>query len=60
MEENSRRALPYWLVNVPQEEWPSECPDYLKNVSEKDKASLSTLDADYHRLSWDEVKEIIG
>ena len=52
--------LPYWLVNVPEEQWPSSCPDFLANVSSTDKDILSTLDDDYHRLTWPEVQEIIS
>ena len=53
-------SMPYWLVNVPQDQWPSSCPEFLINVSAKDKEILSTLDADYRRLTWPEVQEIIG
>ena len=53
-------SLPYWLVNVPKEQWPSSCPEFLVNANAKDRAILSTLDSDYHRLTWSEVKEIIS
>lgn len=56
----AREALPYWLVNVPSDQWPAECPEFLINVNVKDRAILSTLDADYKRQSWPEVQQIIS
>lgn len=51
--------LPYWLVNVPKDKRPAECPDFLADVNEKDRRILETPDSDYHRLTWAEVKDII-
>ncbi|MCJ1413417.1 hypothetical protein MMC19_007522 [Ptychographa xylographoides] len=53
------KQLPYWLVNVPEDLWPSECPEFLVNANAKDRSILSTPDTDYHRATWREVKEII-
>lgn len=53
-------ALPYWLVNVPKEQWPSECPDFLVNVNTKDRGILATPDAQYRRQSWPEVQHFIS
>jgi hypothetical protein len=53
-------SVPFWLVNVPPAEQPTECPDFLRNANAKDRGILNTKDADYHRQSWDEVKRIIG
>ncbi|KAF2458420.1 hypothetical protein BDY21DRAFT_342465 [Lineolata rhizophorae] len=55
-----REHVPYWLANVPKRDWPAECPPHLRGLSDKDKKTLSTRDADFRRLSWAEVKEIIG
>ena len=52
--------LPYWLVNVPQAEWPKECPEFLLNANAKDRGILATLDSKYHRLTWPEVQKIIS
>lgn len=54
-----QEALPYWLVNVPTDQRPAECPDFLADASEKDRKILATPDAEYRRLSWPEVQEII-
>ncbi|KAF2469160.1 uncharacterized protein BDR25DRAFT_264366 [Lindgomyces ingoldianus] len=50
--------LPFWLVNVPRDQWPKECPEFLKECGEKDRSIIGTPDAEYKRLSWDEVTEI--
>ena len=52
--------LPFWLVNVPWDQWPAECPDFLRDVGEKDRMIIGTPDSDYKRLSWQEVQEIIS
>lgn len=52
--------VPYWLANVPKEQWPSECPEFLVNLSERDQMLVGKSDKDYHRLTWPEVKKVIG
>ncbi|KAI4676329.1 uncharacterized protein J4E88_007243 [Alternaria novae-zelandiae] len=51
--------LPFWLVNVPRDQWPSECPDFLRNISDKDKGIIGTPDEEYRVLRWDEVRAIV-
>ncbi|KAH0543544.1 hypothetical protein FGG08_002105 [Glutinoglossum americanum] len=51
--------LPFWLVNIPTDEWPTECPDYLVNTNAKDREILSTRDEDFQRHTWQEVRTII-
>lgn len=53
-------GLPYWRVNIPKSEWPQKCPDFLLDVSERDREILLTLDDQYHRATWVEVQECIG
>lgn len=36
--------LPFWKVNVPQEQWTDECPDFLRACSEKDKGIIGMRD----------------
>lgn len=58
---NSRSSsLPYWLVNVPREEWPDKCPEYLRNLDERDREILGTPDAEYKRMSWEEIDELVS
>jgi hypothetical protein len=52
--------LPYWQVNVPASERSGTCPDFLLNQSEKNQQTLSTPDEEFRRLTWPEVKELIG
>ena len=53
-------ALPFWKVNVPREQWAAECPDFLKDISEKDQRIIGTPDAEYTLLSWPEVRELVS
>lgn len=54
------QKLPFWLVNVPKDQWPSECPEYLKGLSEKDVGIINTPDQNYHKLTWPEVQDLIS
>ncbi|KAJ5628884.1 hypothetical protein N7490_011112 [Penicillium lividum] len=51
--------LPYWLVNVPQSQWTTECPSFLQNQSLKNIQCLSTPDTHYQRQNWELVQAII-
>ena len=53
-------SLPFWKVNVPREQWPAECPDFLKDISEKDEGIIGTPDKEYTLLSWQEVQELVS
>ena len=53
-------TLPFWKVNVPREQWPAECPDFLSHVSEKDKSIIGTPDENYTLLTWPEVRELVS
>lgn len=48
--------LPYWQVNVPDTLRSEECPDFLRNISDKDRKIISTPDSEYQRDSWEVVK----
>ncbi|KAJ2990615.1 hypothetical protein NUW58_g2856 [Xylaria curta] len=52
-------GLPYWQVNVPEDERTEECPDFLRAVNAKDKGILSTPDEEYHVNTWPEVQKLI-
>ncbi|RSL66741.1 hypothetical protein CEP54_003571 [Fusarium duplospermum] len=55
----SAETLQYWNYNIPEDERTDQCPDFLQNLSAKDVGILSTLDSDFHVLSWDEVRKIV-
>lgn len=52
--------IPYWCYNIPKDQWPAECPEFLLNLSERDQKLVGRLDKDYQRLTWPEVKKVIG
>ncbi|MCJ1434519.1 hypothetical protein MMC27_003888 [Xylographa pallens] len=52
-------SLPYWLVNIPRDQWPKECPEFLIDANTKDRGILSTPDSEYSRQTWEEVQQII-
>lgn len=52
--------LPYWLVNVPQSRWTSECPSFLRDQPPKNIQCLATPDAEYTRQNWELVQEIVS
>ncbi|KAG9199112.1 hypothetical protein G6514_009030 [Epicoccum nigrum] len=52
-------SLPFWRVNVPQAQWPAECPDFLRGISEKDQRIIGTPDEEYALLTWLEVRELV-
>ncbi|KAE8350224.1 hypothetical protein BDV28DRAFT_159810 [Aspergillus coremiiformis] len=55
----SGEPLPYWLVNVPHDRWPAECPGFLRDTCKKNIQILSTPDEKYERQGWELVKEIV-
>jgi hypothetical protein len=51
--------LPYWHFNVAVAERSVECPDFLLDISEKDKRIVGTWDSDYEPQPWDDVKRLV-
>jgi hypothetical protein len=49
--------LPFWCVNVPREQRPTECPEFLRDISDKDRSIIGQPDESYTLLTWDEVRE---
>mgnify|MGYP002620671310 CR=1 FL=1 len=49
--------LPYWQVNVPPHLRTETCPDFLRDVSPKDRGILSTPDSSYRLDTWEDVRE---
>lgn len=50
--------IAYWNTNVPESQRTQICPEFLRGLSPKDLGVLSTQDADYHLLTWEEVRVI--
>lgn len=55
----AQHPLPYWLVNVPRDQWPATCPGFLKDLPDKNIEILATPDAEFRRLNWDGVKDLV-
>ena len=53
-------TLPWWHVNVPEDQRTLECPEYLVNASARDRIMISTPDGQYQRPTWEEVQEFIS
>lgn len=51
--------LPFWLINIPKNQWPGQCPEFLINASERDKKIMSVPNDQYQRATWEEVQEYI-
>ena len=52
--------LPYWLMNVPQDKRPTNCPDFLLDISDRNKELIDRPEDEYHILAWPEVQDLIS
>ena len=52
--------LPYWQVNVPEDQRKSECPGFLKGITERNRDMIRVPADQFHYQTWEEVKELIG
>jgi hypothetical protein len=50
----------YWNVNVPEKDQTQECPLPLANVNAADRKQLAIPDAQFHVMSWEDVKDVIS
>ncbi|KAI0852507.1 hypothetical protein F5Y00DRAFT_226804 [Daldinia vernicosa] len=53
-------GLPYWQVNVPENERTEECPEFLRSLSVKDIGIIGTPDSEYTVSTWPEVQNIVA
>ncbi|KAI6380443.1 hypothetical protein MCOR25_001634 [Pyricularia grisea] len=56
----SSGGMPYWNVNVPEDQRSVECPEFLISLSDKDRTIINTPDADYRADSWEQVKKKVS
>lgn len=54
-----KRPLPYWLLNVPEPQWPSQCPAFLTDISPRNLEIINCPAAEFRRLTWPEVQATI-
>lgn len=50
--------LPYWQVNIPPEDRQEECPEFLRDISDKDIRIIGTPDEEYRVQTWQQVADI--
>lgn len=55
-----KRPLPYWLLNVPEPQWPSQCPPFLADISARNLEIVNVPAAEFQRLTWPQVRRTIG
>ena len=60
METSEIETMAYWNVNMPSNEWTTECPDFLTDVDDHDRTHLATKDQDYSLMSWQDVQNIVS
>lgn len=51
--------LPYWQINIPPEDRQEKCPEFLRDISDKDIGIISTPDDEYRVQTWQQVVDII-
>jgi hypothetical protein len=49
--EKTLQTLPFWNF-VPENERTDQCPEYLLNISDKDKCILGSWDVDFKTIPW--------
>lgn len=52
--------LPYWHVNIPVEQREEECPEFLREISDRNKEILTVPADSFQYLTWADVKSMIG
>jgi hypothetical protein len=57
---SSSQQIPYWHVNVPEDEREDECPPFLVNLVEKDRIIIGTRDEDYQVDPWPVVRQRVA
>jgi hypothetical protein len=57
---SAAQGLPYWQVNIPEHLRTTDCPDFLRNLTDKDRGIISTLDSEYEIDSWAVVQQKVA
>ena len=52
-------ALQYWNYNLPAGQRTAQCPDFLLNLSDKDRRLIGSWDCDYKVQDWATVQELV-
>ncbi|PKS06575.1 hypothetical protein jhhlp_007323 [Lomentospora prolificans] len=57
---DNTKELPYWQVNIPEDQRSDECPVFLRDVKVRDLKIISTPDTDFSILTWEDVQTLVG
>lgn len=57
---NPQSPIPYWIINVPESQRPTECPEFLLDISDRNKEIINLPQDEYNILSWPEVQDLIS
>ncbi|KAK4168520.1 hypothetical protein QBC43DRAFT_341229 [Cladorrhinum sp. PSN259] len=60
METTTQNSLPYWQINIPLHLRTPECPEFLRNINDKDRGIISTPDSEYTIDSWSVVQSKVA
>ncbi|KAL2124596.1 hypothetical protein VTJ04DRAFT_961 [Mycothermus thermophilus] len=57
---STSQILPFWQVNVPESLRTAECPEFLREISDKDRRIIGTPDSEFEIDSWDTVRRKVA
>ncbi|KAK4158444.1 hypothetical protein C8A00DRAFT_28449 [Chaetomidium leptoderma] len=60
MGSSATQDLPYWQVNIHGHLRTAECPEFLANLTDKDRGIISTPDSEYEVDSWAVVQHKVA
>ena len=52
--------LPYWQVNVPADQRKTDCPDFLRDITGRNRDIIRVPISQFRYQTWEEVKTLIG
>ncbi|KAJ4297176.1 hypothetical protein N0V88_004094 [Collariella sp. IMI 366227] len=58
--DSTTEDLPYWQVNVPEYLRTTECPEFLVNLTDKDRGIISTPDSEHEIDTWPVVQQKVA
>ena len=52
--------LPYWQVNVPTDQRKTDCPSFLRDITDRNKDIIRVPSSEFRYQTWEEVKALVG
>ena len=53
-------GLPYWQVNVPADQRKTDCPGFLKDITDRNRDIVRVPSSQFRYQTWEEVKALVG